>query len=100
MPVQLHQKVVRLGENYVNAGLRELSPQASKSPQSSSLSGSSATDTYHVVVTTSTAVVFWATTVKSESGVCVCVCLCVYVCGVCAGACMRACVLCCVYVCV
>jgi len=80
---------VRLGENYVNAGLRELSPQASKSPQSSSLSASSATDTYHVVVTTSTAVVFWATAVKSESGMCVrvraccVVCMHVYVCSVC-----------------
>ena len=63
LPVQVHQRVVRLGETYINAGLRELSPQ--KSPQSSSLSS---TDTYHVVVTTSTAVVFWATAVKSESG--------------------------------
>ena len=39
---------------------------------------------YHVVVTTSTAVVFWATTVKSEAGLCIVhllfMCTYVYVC--------------------
>ena len=77
LPVQVHQRVVRLGETYINAGLRELSPQTSGSPQSSSLSS---TDTYHVVVTTSTAVVFWATAVKSESGLYVIAYVLTYIC--------------------
>jgi len=69
LTVQLHQRIVRLAESHINAGLRELAPPStSVSPIRSPTSSS---DVLHVVQTTSTAVVFWATAVKSESGSCV-----------------------------
>ena len=103
LSVQLHQKIVRLGENYIDAGLRELHPQSTaqspQSPQSPQYSLSprpsplSAADTYHVVVTTSTAVVFWATAVKSEAGLCIVHVLSMFICTVfvCVCVCVRAC---------
>jgi len=83
LTVQLHQRIVRFGETNINAGLKELIPSPTSVSPTRSLSQSSSADVLHVVQTTSTAVVFWATAVKSESGlcaVCLCICMCVFVC--------------------